>query len=117
MEDFVDGVLWIFLQEGQKEVTNRTQTKTDSFVRHVKNVSEVCFYMTDKRELNTIPVIIPMEHETQAGHRVKSLLCPQVDILTCLVKSCMMLCSDTCEPMAKRLFSCFSMREIISWSS
>lgn len=36
---------------------------------------------------------------------------------TCLVKSCMMLCSDTWEPMAKRLFSCFSMREIISWSS
>lgn len=28
-----------------------------------------------------------------------------------------MLCSDTWDPMAKRLFSCFSMREIISWSS
>lgn len=28
-----------------------------------------------------------------------------------------MLCSDTWEPMAKRLFSCFSTREIISWSS
>lgn len=37
--------------------------------------------------------------------------------LTCLVKSPTMLCSDTWEPMAKRLFICFSMREIISWSS
>lgn len=36
VEDFVDGVLWIFLQEGQKEVTHRIQTKTHSFVRHVK---------------------------------------------------------------------------------
>lgn len=43
------------------------------FCQACKNVSEVCFYMTDKRELNTIPVIIPMEHKTQAGHRVKSL--------------------------------------------
>lgn len=37
--------------------------------------------------------------------------------LTCLVKSCTMLCSDTWEPIANRLFNCFSMREIISWSS
>lgn len=38
-------------------------------------------------------------------------------MFTCLVKSWIMLCSDTWEPMAKRLFNCFSMREIISWSS
>lgn len=37
--------------------------------------------------------------------------------LTCLVKSCTMLCSETCEPIAKRLFSCFSTRDSISWSS
>lgn len=36
---------------------------------------------------------------------------------TCLVKSCTMLCSETWEPMAKRRFSCFSMRVSISWSS
>lgn len=44
---------------------------------------------------------------------------PYEDFLrrTCLVKSWTMLCSDTWEPIAKRLFSCFSTREIISWSS
>lgn len=36
---------------------------------------------------------------------------------TCLVKSWMMLCSDTWEPMAKRRLSCFSMRLSNSWSS
>ena len=37
--------------------------------------------------------------------------------LTCRVKSWTMLFSETCDPIAKRLFNCFSMRVIISWSS
>lgn len=35
----------------------------------------------------------------------------------CRRKSCSMVCSDTCEPTAKRRFSCFSIRVSISWSS
>lgn len=36
---------------------------------------------------------------------------------TCFKKSCTMLCSDTWEPMANLLLSCFSILEITSWSS
>ncbi len=35
----------------------------------------------------------------------------------CLLKSCTMACSDTCDPMTKRRLICFSMRFSISWSS
>lgn len=35
----------------------------------------------------------------------------------CLKLTAMIFCSETCEPIAKRRFSCFSMRFSISWSS
>lgn len=35
----------------------------------------------------------------------------------CLMKSCMMVCSETWEPTANLRFNCFSMRDSISWSS
>ncbi len=37
--------------------------------------------------------------------------------LTCRKKSCTIQCSDTCDPIANLLFSCFSMRFNSSWSS
>lgn len=43
--------------------------------------------------------------------------CRAQPLPTCRMKSCTMLCSDTCEPMAKRRLSCFSIRDSISWSS
>ena len=37
--------------------------------------------------------------------------------LTCRMKSWTSTCSDTCEPMTNRRRTCFSTREISSWSS
>lgn len=71
--------------------------------------AKISFFLTTENH----PTVINIHRKAKKPKNWSAALLPP----TCLVKSWTMLCSDTWEPMAKRLFSCFSTREIISWSS